>query len=145
MTLMSSRFEERVEALRAAFLPLATPEARYHYLIELGRALPPYDPLLKTPDRLVPGCQSTLYLASHFDNQNLYFTAFSDALISAGLAALLLQIYSGLPPEVILRKPPTFLRDLPILTSLSPSRSNGLAHLHLRLKQEAIKTLPFVE
>lgn len=37
-------------------------EARYGYLIDLGRSLPDMDPALKTDDVLVPGCTSRVWL-----------------------------------------------------------------------------------
>ena len=106
--------------------------------MELGKTLLPLDPSLKTPDRLVPGCQSQMYLYSELkENGYLFFLADSDALISKGLAALLLAVYNNEAPEVIIQCPPTYLEELQIPGSLSPGRSNGLFSLHLRLKQEA--------
>ena len=72
-----------------------------------------------------------------FEDGNLTFSAHSDALISAGLAAILIDFYNGATPEEILSTPPTFLKKLGIISSLSPGRANGLASLYHRIHQTA--------
>ncbi len=138
---MSGTFLEKSNAVKKFFPPFLSPEDRYKVLIDLGRSLPPLPPALMVPENLVSGCQSNLYLAARFTDGLVFFEAGSDALISAGLAALLIKVYSGEAPETILKEPPRFLSDLRIAASLSANRSNGLAHIHLRMKQEALKFL----
>lgn len=138
---MSNTFQKKSEEIRQKFLSLPSAEARYSALIELGKALKPYPESLKTADRIVKGCQSTLYLAASLEEGKIFFSASSDALISAGLAALLLSVYNGESPETILTCPPTFLSEIGIMASLSLNRSNGLAHIHLRMKQLALQFL----
>jgi cysteine desulfuration protein SufE len=82
-----------------------------------------------------------MYLYSTFQDGTVYFAAESDALISSGLAALLLAVYSGETPEAILKCPPNFLEELGISASISPNRANGLYSIHLRMKQDALKWL----
>ncbi len=137
---MDESFQKKCEEVKNIFEPLTT-EQRYQTLIEMGRKLPAFPAEHKTPDRIVPGCQSTLYLSTSYLNNKLFFQCSTDALISAGLAALLMNVYSGESPETILKCPPTFLSELGIAATLSPSRSNGLAHIHLRMKQEALRFL----
>lgn len=137
---MPDSFEKKCEELKKIFAPLST-EQRYHTLIEMGRRLPRYPDNYKTPDRIVPGCQSLLYLNATLRDDQLFFEAHADALISAGLAALLIAVYSGESPETILTCPPTFIGELGIGSSLSPSRSNGFANILIRMKQEALKLL----
>lgn len=130
--------QERVKYL---FAHCSTAEKKYEKIIELGKQLPPFPKEAETPEALVPGCQSRMYLRAELKEGRLVFWAHADALISAGLAALLLLVYSGETPEVILSCPPKFLEELHIHQSLSPSRSNGLASLFLRIKQEAMQAL----
>lgn len=132
---------ENQEKLKQIFSSRHTAEEKYTKVIELGRSLNSYPKEGQTPDHLVKGCQSQLYLKSSFKDGLMYFQAASDALISAGLAALLLMIYDGQPPEAILKCPPTVLKDLEITSYLSPNRANGLRSLYLRMQQEAIKAL----
>ena len=137
---MTNLFYEKAEGLKKKFSLLTTDE-RYQLLIQMGQKLSPFPEEYRTPDRIVPGCQSTLYLLSTLSDGKLYFKAQADALISAGLAALLIAAYSGESPETILTCPPDFITELGITASLSLNRSNGLANIHLRMKQEALKNL----
>lgn len=138
---MRETFQKKSLSVKEFLTKLPTSEARYKALIEMGRTLPPISPHLKIPQHLVSGCQSNLYLISRIDDGFVYFEAASDALISAGLAALLIAVYSGESPETILKEPPRFVDELGLHASLSPSRSNGLSNIHLRIKQEALKFL----
>lgn len=129
------------ENVRTCFNSLHTSEEKYTKLIALGRKLKPYPENYKTPKHLVKGCQSLLYLKSSIQKGKMTFLVSSDALISAGLAALLLMIYEGEPPETIIKCPPTVLKELDLMSYLSPSRTNGLRSLYLRMQQEAMKIL----
>lgn len=128
------------QRIKKLFSSCKTVEERYLKIIEFGKSLPPFDPNEKTSERIVSGCQSIVYLSTKMDQGKIYFNAFSEALISAGLAALLIQTYNGEDPAVLIKCPPTFLQELDITSSLSPARSNGLANIYLRMQQEALKT-----
>ncbi len=106
-----------------------------------GKKLAPFDPAWKTEENRVMGCQSVMYLYNRLEGSRVFFYAASDALISAGLAALLIDVYSGEPAETILLSPPQFLEDLGIPSVLTPGRANGLASLYLKMKQEALRHL----
>lgn len=127
--------------VKALFQDCLNEEAKYKKIIELGRQQPPLDAQHQVPDNLVKGCQSTMYLHSQSHGKDISFSASADALISSGLAALLIIVYSGESPETILKCPPHFLEDLGINASLTPSRANGLYSIHLKMKQDALKFL----
>jgi cysteine desulfuration protein SufE len=116
-------------------------QARYETLIELGRAAPPLPAELKTEANRVPGCQSILYLHAELREGVLHCVAEADALISNGLVALMLSIYSGLTPEQILRNPPHFLERLGLSESLSMTRLQGLASIYRALQKWAAYSL----
>ena len=82
-----------------------------------------------------------MYLYSYLEKGAMRFFAYSEALISAGLAALLIRVYDQESPEVILKCPPFFLEKIGIQNSISPGRSNGLASLFLKMKQQALKNI----
>jgi len=138
---MEKSFAEKVVEIKNLFSFFSKDEEKYSSLIAMGKKMPPFSESLKTPDRIVHGCQSTLYLQAECKEGKIFFSAASDALISAGLAALLIMAYSGETPETVLKNPPLFLQEIGILTSLSPNRSNGLHHIYLRMKQEALNFL----
>jgi cysteine desulfuration protein SufE len=132
---------EKQAQIKIQFADCRTVEERYTRIMELGRRLPPLAPQYKVADNLVKGCQSLMYLRSYMEDGRVIFEGESDALISEGLAALLIAVYSGEPPESILKCPPTFLDDLQIASSLSPNRASGLYSLLVRMKQDALKYL----
>lgn len=140
MEIFKSCFTKQKE-VENLFQSLRTPEERYHKIMELGRALAPFPSEFKQPENIVKGCQSILYLHTTFQEGLLFFAVASEALISLGLASLLVRVYNGESPEVVLKCPPAFIETLGLSTSLTPGRSNGLASMHLRMKQEALKAL----
>lgn len=132
---------QRQNSVKEQFLKLNGEEGKYDRIIALGKSLPPLDPHYMIAENLVSGCQSQMYLIAEEVNDKVFFKVGSDALISAGLAALLMEVYSGESAETILTCPPLFIEELGIATSLTPSRANGLYSVHLRMKQEALKIL----
>lgn len=132
---------EKQEKLKKIFLLCPTPEAKYQKIIEFGRKLPVMDPSLKIPENLVRGCQSAMYLRSRQEKGLMLFEADSEALISRGLAALLVFCYSGLPPADVASANPDFLHEIGIPAILSPGRSNGLFSLLSRMRLESMKFL----
>ena len=134
-----SAFQEKTAYLIRRFSACQTAEERYQLLMELGKTLPPILAAHKTEENLVSGCQSRLYLHAEQRQGKFFFTAQSDALISAGLAALLVYAYDEEILDTILTEPPTFLQILGIHASLSPNRSAGLSHIYLKMKQLALK------
>ena len=129
------------ETIKILFDACKTTESRYELIISLGKKLPPMSPLYKTTPNLVDGCQSKLYLHSVLTNNTLQFECDSDALISRGLAAILLHLYNNETPEHILKNPPTILSDLNIFVSLSPTRAHGLRSLFLKMQKIALQHL----
>jgi cysteine desulfuration protein SufE len=132
---------EKQQKLKDLLLACSSEEEKYEKIIELGRQQPPLSECYKTAENLVSGCQSQTYLHSYELNDKIIFEAASDALISAGLAALLIKVYSEETTEVILKCPPTYLDELGIRSSLTPNRANGLYSMHLRMKQDALKIM----
>lgn len=132
---------EKQQRISAIFSACVTEEEKYIKIIELGKSLPVLEAQYKIPENIVQGCQSTMYLRSYLQEGKVMFQADSDALISSGLAAILIQVYEGETPEAILKCPPDYLEQLGIGASLTPNRANGLYSIHLRMKQDALKFL----
>lgn len=138
---MDASCKAKQAKVKDSFAAFEGEEQKYERIIQLGRELPKLAPEYKIPENIVKGCQSTVYLRSYLKDGNVYFEAESDALISSGLAAILLHVYNGEPPEVILKCPPDYLEELGISASLTPNRANGLYSIHLRMKQDALRLL----
>jgi cysteine desulfuration protein SufE len=99
---------------------------RYEYLIDLGRALPPFPEDRKTEENRIHGCQSQVWLRVEPRDGRLHFDGTSDAAIVSGLIAVLLRVYNDRKPQDILATPPDFIGALGFRDHLSPTRSNGL-------------------
>lgn len=127
--------------LQKIFEALPSKEARYEKIIEMGRSAPKMAKDDQSDERLVPGCQSLLYLKVECKEGKLQIQTASDALISAGLAQLLVRIYDGESPLAVIKCPPLFLQKLGILETLSPNRANGLKSLYQKLQNESLKFL----
>lgn len=110
---------------------------RYQLLIDQGRKLASLPPDERSDELKVPGCQSQVWLKSAFDGERLHFRAASDAIITSGLIALLLEIYSGRRPQEILSTPFTLGDRIGLQANLSPSRANGFANMVRRIREEA--------
>lgn len=132
---------QKQEAIKAIFSACSTPEARYQKIIELGRQLPAFNSSARIPANLVSGCQSVMYLEVSLQGDKLFLNADSDALISKGLAALLIAVYSEETADTIAHCPPSFIKEIGLHNALSPARSNGLASLYHKMRQEALKFL----
>ncbi len=114
---------------------------RYAMIIDLGNTLPPIDEKLKTPDRLIEGCQSRVWLdAKQNDVGTITFTADSDAIIVKGIISLLISAVNNHTPEEILDTPLHFIDDIGLSQHLSPTRSNGLLAM---IKQMRLYALAF--
>lgn len=138
LSIESLSLNKKIEGLKKIFNSFDKAAEKYHLLIDLGKNLPTMDAKYKIDDYLVRGCQSQLYIYAEKKDGKIFFTAGSEALISAGLAALLLEVYSGETIETILSHPPHFLQELGIYASLSPNRSHGILHIYQKMKMLSI-------
>lgn len=136
-------YQKKQKELLDLFSDCKTPEAVYEKIITLGKSLPPTPPHLlekKSENQLVKGCQSVVFIFSEIDlTEKIFYYINSDALISSGLASLLLFMYQGEKAEFILFCPPLFIQELKLNLTLSPGRSNGLSSMYSRMKQDALK------
>lgn len=132
-------YDAKINQLKDFFSKIQNPEEKYHFIIQLGQDLASFKEEYKTNEHLVKGCQSVLYLHAMKEQDRIFFSASTDALISKGLAALLIYAYSGESIETILKNPPLFLQDLGLYAALSPNRSQGLYHIYLKMRELLIK------
>lgn len=110
---------------------------RYEYIISLGRELPAYPDELRTEDREVHGCQSQVWLDARLEDGRLCFQADSNALITKGLVAMLVNLYNDRTPEDIGAGSLDFLRGVGLASHLTPSRVNGLYAIFKRIQAHA--------
>ncbi len=121
-----SSVSERQRELVAEFSRFGDWEARYKYVISLGKELPPLSQEYYDEKYKVRGCQSQVWMHARLDEQGgMEIVADSDAMIVKGLVALLVRVYSGAKPDEILASTPEFLKEIGLEQHLSPSRANG--------------------
>lgn len=111
---------------------------RYEYMIELGESLPLIDPQHKTEDNIIKGCQSKVWVHADLSEEKLVFTADSDAIITKGIIAILIRVFSHQHPDAILEADTTFIDKIGLRDHLSPTRANGLVSMIKQLKMYAI-------
>lgn len=99
---------------------------KYAYLIELGKNLPTIDEKYKTKQYLITGCQSRVWLHAELLDGKIVLTADSDAVITKGIASLLVSVLTGNTPQEILQADFEFLDKIGLKQHLSPTRANGL-------------------
>ncbi len=112
---------------------------RYAQIIDLGNELPPIDECLKTPEHLIEGCQSRVWLDAALDGDGkVRFKADSDAIIVKGIISLLIGVLDGHTPEEILDADLHFINDIGLGEHLSPTRSNGLLAMVKQMRMYAL-------
>jgi len=137
---MSMTINEIQDQIIEEFTAFSDWMERYEYLIDMGRTLPPFNVAHKVPDFLIEGCQSKVWLYPSFDNGVITFTADSDALITRGIVALLVRVFSGRTPDEIVSADIYFIDRIGLKQNLSPTRSNGLLSM---MKQMRLYALAF--
>lgn len=112
---------------------------RYAMIIDLGNTLPAIDPKYKTPDHLIEGCQSRVWLnAALTPEGKIHFTADSDAIIVKGIISLLIRVLNDHTPDEILDANLHFIDDIGLAEHLSPTRSNGLLAMVKQMRLYAL-------
>lgn len=111
---------------------------KYNYIIELGKELPMIDEQYKTPEFLIEGCQSQVWLHADYRDGKVFFTADSDAIITKGIVNLLIRVLSERTPQEIIDNDLHYLDAIGLKEHLSPTRSNGLASMIKQIKLYAV-------
>lgn len=111
---------------------------RYEYMIELGKSLPLIDSNYKTDDNIIKGCQSKVWLHADFEQDKVIFTADSDAIITKGIVAILIRVFTNQTPQAILEANTDFIDAIGLKEHLSPTRANGLLSMIKQIKMYAI-------
>ena len=113
-------------------------ELKYEHLIELGKSLPMINPIYKTDDHIIKGCQSKVWLHSEVVGGKIVYTADSDAIITKGMVALMVRVLSYQTPNDILNADMSFIDTIGLKEHLSPTRANGLVSMIKQMKLDAL-------
>ena len=111
---------------------------RYAYIIEQGSTLPPYPESEKTPQNLIEGCQSRVWIDAKLNpDGTIHFQADSDAMIVKGIVSLLMRVLNDRTPRQILDADLYFIDRIGLSEHLSPTRSNGLVAMVKQIRDYA--------
>ncbi len=113
-------------------------EERYQYMIDLGKELPLIDSQYKTDSNIIKGCQSKVWVHAEMIDDQLVFTADSDAIITKGIIAILIRTFSNQQPKDIIEANTDFIDKIGLKEHLSPTRANGLISMIKQLKMYAV-------
>jgi cysteine desulfuration protein SufE len=113
-------------------------EERYQYVIDLGNSLPLVEEQYKTDENIIKGCQSKVWLHGEQQDGNIVFTADSDAILTKGIIAILIRVFSNQKPADILEADTAFIDEIGLKEHLSPTRANGLVSMIKQIKMYAL-------
>jgi len=111
---------------------------RYEHMIDLGKSLPLIAEEYKTEDNIIKGCQSKVWVHAALEEDQLVFTADSDAIITKGIIAILIRVFSHQHPKAILEADTDFIDKIGLKQHLSPTRANGLVSMIKQIKMYAV-------
>lgn len=111
---------------------------RYEYIIDLGKNLPLIKEEFKTEENTIKGCQSKVWLTAEEKDGKIVFTADSDAILTKGIIAVLVRVFSNQSPMDILQADTAFIDDIGLKEHLSPTRANGLVSMIKQVKMYAL-------
>lgn len=134
-----AELEQRLGSLKAEFSELEDGFERYSYLMELGGYLPPYPEEKRTPDHLVRGCQSQVWIHCYTRDGLFFFDADSDTFIIKGVLLLLQDLLSDLPVEEAANANLELLQELGLENEFSDTRQKGLRAAFAMLTDAAKK------
>ena len=115
----------------------ADPKRRYEYVLWLAKKLDPLPADQQSEDIKVRGCVSQVYVRGELDRGVMQWKGDSDALITKGLLALLIQGLNGLTPEQVRAIKPDFIAATGLQASLTPSRANGFLNILRTMQAQA--------
>ena len=111
---------------------------KYEYLIDLGKELPKIDDEQMVDSNLIKGCQSRVWLNATKLNGKIIFTADSDAIMTKGIIALLINVLSNQSADDISNSDLYFINKIGLNEQLSATRANGLSSMIKQMKIYAL-------
>ena len=111
---------------------------KYEYLIDLGKELTPIEEKYKTEDNLIKGCQSRVWLHAEKQDDKIIYTADSDAIMTKGIIAILINVLSNQKAAEIVSANLSFIDAIGLKEQLSATRANGLVSMIKKMKLYAL-------
>jgi len=112
--------------------------AKYEYIIDLGKKLPPFDDIYKTPQNIVHGCTSQVWLICEKKDDKLFFYGTSDAIIVKGLVYIILEIFSNSTIQELKEIDMDVIKELNLSEVITPNRQSGVIGMIKKIKEYAL-------
>ncbi|WP_339690542.1 SufE family protein [uncultured Parasphingorhabdus sp.] len=115
------------------------PDDRYRLLIDLGKQLDPMPDALKTDATLVRGCSASVWVyPTQLVDGRLHFLADSNAAITKGIIALVLETVQDQPADDITKTDiAAVLEPFDLKNQLSSNRTQGIPNMIALIQQTA--------
>ncbi len=133
-----SLINDRQDAIIDEFEGITDWMDRYQCIIDMGNAMPALDERYKTPDNLIDGCQSRVWLQADMVDGKMRLQADSDAIIVKGIISMLIEVLDGATPQEVLDSDLYFIERIGLREHLSPTRSNGLLAMVKQVRAYAL-------
>jgi len=112
--------------------------AKYEYIIDLGKKLPSFDDIYKTPQNIVHGCTSQVWLICEKKDDRLFFYGTSDAIIVKGLVYIILEIFSNSTIQELKEIDMDVIKELNLSEVITPNRQSGVIGMIKKIKEYAL-------
>jgi len=112
--------------------------AKYEYIIDLGKKLPSFDDIYKTPENIVHGCTSQVWLICEKKDDRLFFYGTSDAIIVKGLVYIILEIFSNSTIQELKEIDMDVIKELNLSEVITPNRQSGVIGMIKKIKEYAL-------
>ena len=129
----SAALDKMVERLGST----SDPKRRYEYVLWLAKKLEPLPREEQNETIKVKGCVSQVFVRGSLQKGVMRWQGDSDALITKGLLALLIQGLDGLTPTQVQAVDPSFIAATGLQASLTPSRANGFLNILRAMQAQA--------
>ena len=113
------------------------PKRKYEYILWLGKKLKVPSNNILVPENKVQGCVSEVFVRASLNDGKLFWEGYSDALITKGLLAFLINGLNELTPKEVININNKFIEETGLKASLTPSRSNGFLNILLKMQSQA--------
>ncbi len=129
----SEALNEMIKKLKAT----SDSRRRYEYVLWLAKKLPHLPEEMRTESLKVKGCVSQVFVLGELLEGRLQWQGYSDALITKGLLAFLINGLNNLTPAEVVAISPNFIAETGLQGSLTPSRANGFLNIFLNMQAQA--------
>lgn len=141
MNLQSAALPPSLDKVVQRFKRTTDVKRKYELLLWFAKRLGEMPESAKVAENKVPGCVSQVFVTATLVEGGVQFQADSDAQLTKGLAAVLVEGLNGLPAAEVVQLTPDFIQETGLSVSLTPSRANGFYNIFNTMQQKALGLL----